>query len=145
MKKDELISIAQEIGVGKISKKPRNGFKRKDAYNLFFSPREVRVQLPLIIPYLRMKRKQAELLLDFLKQSHWGKNGQGKGLTDEQISDRENLFQEMRKLNQRGVIEKIREQQFRHTPQRQNLQGHGKQRRLKWDLQDGRMAQHKAS
>lgn len=105
---EALISIAQEIGIGKITKKPRDGNKRKDAYNLFYSPREVRVLLPFIIPYLRMKKKQAELLLNFLGQSHWGKNGQGKGLTDKQVSDRENLFQEMRKLNQRGVL--IREQ-----------------------------------
>ena len=55
--------------------------------------------LPLVIPYLLVKNKQAELCLKFIRE--WVSHN-GIRLTPEAIANRENAWLQMRKLN--GVI-----------------------------------------
>lgn len=61
--------------------------------------------LETILPYLRQKRKQAELMIEYQKKigakEFW--KGQGIKLTIEESRRREDLYKQMRELNRRGI------------------------------------------
>jgi len=49
--------------------KKRQAFHR-DLYKLTFSPHQIRHVLPQVMPYLRVKARQANLLMQFLDETH---------------------------------------------------------------------------
>jgi len=62
-----------------------------------------------IMPYLKLKKAQAMIILNFLatkkayNRSHWPKPGKGSApLSNEEIGHREFLRQEIHKLNTKG-------------------------------------------
>jgi hypothetical protein len=55
--------------------------------------------LQKIYPYLRVKRKQAEIIFKFKNLN----NGVGNPVDDDNWEKRENLYLEIRKLHQRGA------------------------------------------
>ena len=58
--------------------------------------------LRAIQPYLIVKLRQSEILLDYLASIRHN-HGRGKGHTEEEITLKENLFYEMSALNERGI------------------------------------------
>lgn len=97
---ESLIEVQQETGLGNIQKKTKQ-VGRRDGYNLVYSPRELRVLLPMLLPYLRIKKRQAILLLKFLNTQKWG-NHRGFVVTDEIWNERQAMRDEFTILNRRG-------------------------------------------
>ena len=75
--------------------------KRKKQKQFHLSSNGLRRILPKVLPHLLVKRKQAELVLEALSLLHKGNNQwTGKPCNDERL---EEIYQELRRLNQRGV------------------------------------------
>ena len=86
----------------------------KDAYVWdIHNNRLVKPFIEKVYPYLRIKRKQAEIIKEFLKTFNSESykivknnseyhNGRHKELSDKTLVKRERLFQEMRLLNKKG-------------------------------------------
>jgi hypothetical protein len=70
----------------------------KLGYRLRFTSNQIRHVLPQLYPYLIIKRKQAELLLEFL-----GFTVKYQHLSDDQYHRTETLRQELQALNRRGT------------------------------------------
>lgn len=65
-------------------------------FNLRFKANWLRQHLPLILPHLILKQRQAEIVVHFLSYpSHVGRNGIG----DNEWAVRDRLHQEVKKLN----------------------------------------------
>ena len=62
-----LEEIQRFFNLGVLTKKSRVLLNRKDIFILSFGPNDCRKILPQLIPFLIIKRKQAELLLEFLQ------------------------------------------------------------------------------
>jgi len=76
---------------------------RKPRYQLNYGNNAMKRLLPILLPYLTIKRKQAELMLvalDLLHQ-HIGGNGSNHGPTNN--PKLEVLHQQIHKLNARGI------------------------------------------
>lgn len=97
---EALMEIQQETGIGNIQKKTKQ-VGRRDGYNLVYSPRELRVLLPMLLPYLKIKKRQAILLLKFLNTQKWG-NSRDYFVTDEMWKERNSMREEFSFLNRRG-------------------------------------------
>lgn len=96
---DALHHIAKLAGNGKIQlQDKRDRPEHKTLYRLFFGAGQIRKVLPQLQPYLLVKSRQAELLLDFLniKES-------GRYRTDKYWHECEQLRAEIRGLNARGL------------------------------------------
>lgn len=93
-----LVALREELGIGRVSQKTPTP-RRKPAYQLTFYAREVRLLLPYLLPYLRIKRKQAEIVLAFVNRQRWG--GQKGGLSAEEHALREQEHMRLRELNRR--------------------------------------------
>ena len=102
---ETLIELRERLGMGNVIKKPKQLGNRKDGYNLCLHARAVRQLLPLILPYLRIKKKQAEIVLGFLNRQRWG--GWKRGLTQQEHDLREIESSALGKLNQRGIFNKL--------------------------------------
>lgn len=102
---ETLIGLREQLGIGSVVKKPTPQGNRRDGYNLCFYAREVRALLPLILPYLRIKRQQALLLMQYLGRQKWG--GTKGGLDDAEWSERLRLHEQLRFLNRRGKREVV--------------------------------------
>ena len=98
---ETLIGLRERIGFGRVVQKPKQPGNRKIGYNLCFDAREVRLLLPAILPYLRIKRKQAELVLGFVNRQKWG--GQKGGLSQVEHDMRASEHAQLRELNRRGL------------------------------------------
>jgi hypothetical protein len=72
----------------------------KQVYVLLWTANQIRLLLPLIRPYLRVKAKQADVLTEFLA----GK-ANGRNLTAEDWQRSERLRTEIKRLNWRGAGE----------------------------------------
>lgn len=53
-------------------------------------------------PYLQVKGRHADLLINYYENS--GKKGKAYRLTDEELSQREKIWSEMRSINQKGKL-----------------------------------------
>jgi len=74
---------------------------KSNCYKLRFGGRVGMRFLEAIFPYLKVKRKQAKLGIA-LQSRHTFQGGPGKFLPKEELEEREQLYQELRKLNKRG-------------------------------------------
>lgn len=70
----------------------------KDGYALRWSSNQIRHMLPQLLPYLRIKRRQAEFVLSYLSKAT-----QGKKYAQERLDEVEGLYLEMQALNRKGV------------------------------------------
>ena len=103
---DTLVGIRERMGIGLVVKKPfRVGENRKQAYALSFYARELRTLLPLVMPYLRIKRRQADLLWQYLSSQVWG--GSKKGIPEAEWLWRDVLHGKISALNRRGAPETV--------------------------------------
>ena len=103
---ETLMQIREEIGFGFVKIKPidKRMPNRCQAYDLVFGARQVRCLLPKLIPHLRIKKKQAVLLMSFLSRQRWGGR---KGLSDSEYSAREDIKKQIDFLNLRGITQTI--------------------------------------
>jgi len=99
LERDPLDLIVETTKIGKIYKEKSYHHKRPMFRWMIRSKQEIEDFLPLVIPFLLVKKKQAELCLKFVKE--WISHN-GIRLSSEVIADRENAWLQMRKLN--GVI-----------------------------------------
>jgi hypothetical protein len=107
---DTMIALRTMIGFGCLRKRKTYSYdgNRKETWNLCFSPRQVKLLMREIYPYLITKKQRAKIMLDFLDTLIWGR-GQGKSLTQDEIKYREELFIIFRRLNHRGIQNKTDE------------------------------------
>ena len=89
-----LRSIRDLIGVGTWIRKNRGFKSHRPLYHLKVGPNTLRWLLPLVIPHLRLKRPQAEVVLKHLQTMLKGRHGQSPWS--------EKCYRMTRKLNQRG-------------------------------------------
>jgi hypothetical protein len=86
---------------GAINQQPFQSVVRKPQKQFRLSSNGLRRILPKVLPFLIVKRRQAELLLEALSLLHLGNNQwTGKPCNDERL---EEIYQELRRLNKRGV------------------------------------------
>ena len=73
-------------------------------HNLRFYPGTLRWLLPQLLPHLIVKRRQAEILIQFLDECKY----HGKKLTTKQLLRRELLAEEVRRLNEKPAAQRRR-------------------------------------
>lgn len=92
----------------------------KHAYQLVWAGRMVEQVLTVIMPHLRLKRKQAAVLRQFLrhkKRTRQGRRGSYFApLPDEVVAFREGLYRRMRELNAKGPPRDGTQRHRRRTP-----------------------------
>lgn len=95
--------IQEEYKIGKIyPPRPSKNKKHKDRLDWHIYSNECRSLLPLIIPYLKVKQKQAGLLLEYLKLADHKDKSE---LYRNKVND---IYLQLRLLNKRGkVIEEV--------------------------------------
>ena len=95
-----LESIRDDVGCGTINKEKQNNPNGKTFWRLTVSQREAQPILERILPYLRAKRRQAEIALEFLGlHANTGRRGISKDAWEKQRA----LYFECGPLNQRGI------------------------------------------
>ncbi|MHA1773399.1 MAG: LAGLIDADG family homing endonuclease [Candidatus Heimdallarchaeota archaeon] len=98
-----LEEIRKRLGIGAIHKKPKKGNRKTQKAFITRNQAEILKLTELLIPYLKVKRKQAELLREFVllrKQA----NTTGLGGRRVSYSDRAiHIYKELKALNKRGV------------------------------------------
>lgn len=99
--KPEVLYMIRDIFGGKVSRK-YNGYNKKDCYTFFVFSYESERFLKTIYPYLHIKRKQAEIMLDFYKTKH-KITKIGDSLSRKDRNKRLNLMIKIKKLNKRGL------------------------------------------
>src|SRR5688572_7825878 len=96
---DVLVGIVNMCGGGKVQ---RSNVKKvahhKDGYRAIWSANEIRRLLPQIRPFLRIKARQADILLRFLESKVAGRR-----VTAELWQSFERMRAEVRELNRRGT------------------------------------------
>lgn len=85
-----LYSIQRSISLGEVYNKTGGKANWKAAYQLQFPRDHMAKFCKLILPYVILKKRQVELMLQFLDT------------TDEQVTQREAIRQELSALNSRG-------------------------------------------
>ena len=104
---ETIIALKNMIGFGCVRKRNVYSYSgnRKETWNISFSPRQLRVLLKAIYPYLITKKQQAKIMLDYLDTLIWGR-GANNPLSEKEIEYREELFVVFKRLNRRGVQNK---------------------------------------
>lgn len=95
--------LLAKTGIGKVSLKTRNGaniHKWKPAYQWVLRTDEIAKFLPQILPYLLLKQRQAELMLEFIGAKRAVSSF--SPLTMEESVLKQLIFEEMAELNKRG-------------------------------------------
>lgn len=92
---EELSSI---IGAGKIYKYP-------GGYQLVFAPTDAKGFLLEILPYLKVKKAEALLAIEFRENTVWKNQGIGSTVDNETLKLREGYYIRMRELKHNGLNE----------------------------------------
>lgn len=91
---------------GILTNQPSRSFGWKDSYQLVWTGRKVKPILLAVGPHLRIKQRQARIVMRFIdhrEKTHQGRIGRFFGhLPKHVIAYRESLYQQMRKLNAKG-------------------------------------------
>lgn len=96
---DGLYRVVEMCGNGKIQvQDKRSNILHRPVYRVLFGANQIRHLLPQIQPYLLIKRRQAEVLLEFLDSKAFGHHA-----TNESLARHERLRSEIRTLNLRGI------------------------------------------
>jgi len=68
----------------------------------------------IVSPHLVIKKRQAQILIDFYEKTDWKKGGSRKGhqggsrpMPDEEFARRDDLWNEIRGLNARNYLERL--------------------------------------
>lgn len=99
MMKRECLDKVRKAIPGSLEQVKREGY----IYRLRLYPSTLRWLCPLLLPHLALKRRQAEIIIDFLSVSY-----KGKELTMEEMFRRELLYQEMKALNEKPATKRKR-------------------------------------
>ena len=104
---ETIIALKNMIGFGCMRKRNVYSYSgnRKETWNISFSPRQLKILLEAIYPYLITKKQQAKIMLEYFSTLKWGR-GANNPLSKKEISYREELFVVFRRLNRRGVQNK---------------------------------------
>lgn len=103
-RREILEDLSSMIGGARVGQYAVTRGARGDArvfYELRLHAPTLRWLLPALIPFLRVKRRQAEIALEFIVDSRY----QGKKLTPEQVARREALRAEIQALNRKPLTE----------------------------------------
>lgn len=101
-----LKSFVEITGFGKVvlnNKVEKKGYKPTHSYYIIH--KEIKLLLPMLLPHLRMKQKQAELVLEFLDLPIFKGTGDGRSsiYIEQSILDRRrSIWEELRDLNKKG-------------------------------------------
>ena len=96
--KSLLESIRRDLWLGLVDDGRQEKEQWKRGYKLYFRQHQIVPFLALILPYLRLKKRQAELLIEFCSLK-----ARGTQVTDEAIARRRAIYNELAELNKRGV------------------------------------------
>lgn len=96
---DVLLSIRKELRNGRIELCDTGNVNYRMLYSLRFTPRQIRQILPHLLPYLRVKQRQCELVMEFLDTTN---NNTGVRHTPEFVAKCSKLEKSIRMLNPRG-------------------------------------------
>lgn len=97
-----LVELAQEIGVGRYYLRGGNrNPKWKPIYVWHLGPNACRALLPVIIPHLRLKKRQGQLLLRYLRIARLKNNR--SGVEPRRLVLQEAIYQRIKELNRRGA------------------------------------------
>jgi hypothetical protein len=123
MASEVLVALQQEFGVGSICRRGRQKENWKDVVIWSFGPNECRALLPLLVPYLRVKQRQATLLLSYLAiAKHPAREGVSSPQRVAEYRDAVNaILREMAPLNARAGVRRGRGSK----PRRQNTLASG--------------------
>ena len=84
------------VGAGCWTQRNRGFRSKRTMYHLKVGPNTLRWLLPLLIPHLKLKKRQAEIVLAHLHTIKKGRHGQSP-----QSEDR---YWELRRMNRRGTL-----------------------------------------
>lgn len=89
-------------GIGRLAKRsPRKDFPyHKQQWEWTLNPNDIRQLFPLIIPCLQIKRKPAELIMEFLG---YKARVRGRHVTEAEIARCDKIVAEIRGLNKRAM------------------------------------------
>jgi len=98
---DWIIFLKNQFGGGFHAKHKNNGWGCKPISDWKIRANKMREILPKIMPYLFIKRKQAEIVLKALEiiRDNWGNHRR----YEQNLPKLESLWQECKKLNKRGM------------------------------------------
>lgn len=97
-----LMTIYRIVGLGALSDTVKGTVKKKRPYALYFPNLHQVKFLKLILPYLKLKKRQAELMIEYHEQCKCNMTQFEKTLTSEQILRRAEIYDEMKALNAKG-------------------------------------------
>lgn len=107
--------------------KPKNK-NHKPGYKLTFTPNEIRHVLPMLISHLVIKRRQAELLMEYLRLVEV--NSTSNMRTPELLEAYERIRVSLATLNQRGTEDEVEVKKVVIRPYRVPTQTYGERRCL---------------
>ena len=91
------------VGFGSIQTRHHPNHNWKTTYQLTWGARQLRAVLPLLMPYLKVRRRQAEIVWAYLQRQYI--SGLKLGLSSQEWDIREKMVADNRWLNIRGKIE----------------------------------------
>lgn len=100
--RDILMTIYRTVGLGELIDTHKATLTHKRQYKLNFIPSQQVKFLRMILPYLKLKLRQAELLIEFHEACKATKDGFKSVLTDAQVLRRAEIFDELKALNAKG-------------------------------------------
>ena len=103
---DMLLWIKNKLGVGTLKLSSEETERWKAGYCLAFSSNMIRKFLPAIIDSLIIKKQQAFLVMEFMKMAKVGNGRNFRVLNNHKYIQ---IYEEIKKLNTRGVISKSSE------------------------------------
>jgi hypothetical protein len=91
-RRELLDHIARVVGEGSVGAHGQRGF-----YNLRFFPNTMRWLLPELLPHLVLKKRQAEIVIEFMSKA--GVEYNGRQLPEDELARRRALGDEIKRLN----------------------------------------------
>lgn len=95
----EILEYLASIFGGHIYLLSRQTKTRRVAYRLLIMGDTLKNLLPAIIPFLKLKKLQAEMILKYQQTLYYG----GRKLSEGVYAERKNIKEKLRGLNRRGV------------------------------------------
>lgn len=93
--------VRKLTGFGNIKSKSKGKPNWKPAWELDFDAIETQILLERLLPYLIVKKRQAELLLELMNKKM--KLGSRRVISVDEQVEKDLLYEEIRELNKRGV------------------------------------------
>ena len=94
--------VIEMMGNGRLDVEPKSNPKHKCLYRAQLVATQIRCVLPQIRPYLQLKTRQADLILEYFTLQDRGRLAGQNGVSDADWPRAVAIYEEMRGLNQRG-------------------------------------------